>query len=91
MKATEVVIPKDAYDERHSPLSSEKLTEYAIEAGGSVLNNRRYATPEDAYFYGCVLQNARDRERFGRVMIKRRVVRRRVTFGKWEPVERGAK
>ena len=86
MRATSVVVPTSALDTRRSPLSKETRTEYAVEAGGLVLSHKRFATHEDAYFYGCLLANACDRERCGRVMIKRRVVQRRVVFGKWTPV-----
>ena len=91
MKYTDVVVPKEAFDERRSPLSSETRFEYAIEVGGSVLNHKRFATPEDAYFYGVALANARDRERCGHEIVKRRVVMRRVTFGKWKPLKRDTK
>ncbi len=90
MKATDVVTPRDVLDERRSPRASETRIEFAVESGGMVLNSKRYNTPEDAYFYGCLIANARDRERCGHIMIRRRVVTRRVTFGTWEPVEGGA-
>ena len=90
MKATDLKIPPDALDHRRSPRDSEMRVEYAVEAGGMVLSPKRYNTAEDAYFYGCVLANARDCERYGRTMILRRVVSRRVTFGKWMPTEGAA-
>lgn len=85
MRATSVEVPTSALDTRRSPLSEETRTEYAVEAGGSVLSHKRFATLEDAYIYGCLLANVRDRERCGRVMIKRRVVQRRVVFDRWIP------
>lgn len=91
MKATEFVTPQSALDNRRSPLTEGTLLEYAVAAGSSVLNHRRFATPEDAYFYGCAIPNARDRERCGRVLVRREVVMRRVCYGKWEDVEGGAK
>lgn len=91
MKALDVEIPPYALDNRRSPRDSEIRIEYAIGAGGMVLSPKRYNTAEDAYFYGCVIANACDRERYGRIMIPRRVVSRRVTFGKWVPTEGGAK
>lgn len=87
MKASEVAIPKDALAEAWSPRSSATYDEYAVEVGGSVLGKKRYRTAEDAYFWGCVLGNAKDRETYGRVMVKRRVVKRKVTFGEWEKVK----
>lgn len=90
MKATEVVPPKSALDNRRSPLTARTLMEYAVKAGGSVLNHTRFATPQDAYFYGCALPNARDRERCGRVLVRREVVMRRVCYGEWEEMEGGA-
>lgn len=91
MKAHEVKIPQDALDNRRSPLDSEIRIEYAINAGGMVLSPKRYNTAEDANFYGRVLANACDRERYGRIMMPRRVVSRRVIFGKWMPTEGDAK
>lgn len=85
MKEADVAVPASALDTRRSPLGEETRTEYAVEAGGSVLSHKRFTTQEDAYFYGCLLPNARDRERCGHVMIKRRVVQRRVVFNKWTP------
>lgn len=90
MKASEVAIPQSAFDNRRSPLTEGTFTEYAVKAGGSVLNHKRFATPQDAHFYGCALQNAKDRERYGRVMVKREVVMRRVHYGKWENMKGGA-
>ena len=87
MKASEVAIPKDALSEAWSPRSSATYDEYAVEVGGSVLGKKRYRTAEDAYFWGCALGNAKDRETYGRVMVKRRVVKRKVTFGEWEKVK----
>ena len=81
MKATEVIIPDSAIDHAKSPNSNGSQIEYAVEAGESVLNHRRYSSFDDAQFYGVALANARDRERCGHVMVKRRVVQRRVTFG----------
>ena len=89
MKATEVEIPESAFDNRRSPLSEGIFEEFAVKAGGSVLNHRRFATQSDAYFYGCALPNARDRERYGRVMVRREVVVRRVYYGEWKDVEGG--
>ena len=89
MKATEVEIPQSAFDNRRSPLTKVTLVEYAVKAGGSVLNHKRFATQEDAYFYGCAIPNARDRERYGRVLVKREVVMRHVCYGEWKAMERG--
>ena len=89
MKATEVTIPDSAIDHAKSPNTNGSRIEYAVEAGGVVLSNRRYSSFDDAQFYGVALANARDRERCGYVMIKRRVVQRRVTFGEWERGEKG--
>lgn len=86
MKSSEVVIPREALAEWKSPRTSITYYEYAVAAGGSVLNHTRYNTPEDAYFYGCALGNARDRERCNRILVKRQVVRRKVVIGDWEPV-----
>jgi len=91
VRATSVAVPASALDTRRSPLAEETRTEYAVEAGGSVLSHRRFATREDAYFYGCLLPNARDRERCGHVMVKRRVVQRRVVFDRWIPAPVTAK
>ena len=91
MKATEVETPQSALDNRRSPLTKGTCIEYAVKAGGSVLNHRRFATQEDAYFYGCALPNARDRERYGRVLVKREVVMRYVRYGEWEATKEGAK
>lgn len=85
VRAMSVAVPAIALDARRSPIAEETRTEYVVEIGGSVLSHKRFATREDAYFYGCLLANARDRERRGRVMVKRRVVQRRVTFGRWMP------
>lgn len=90
MKATEFVTPKSALDNRRSPLDEGTLVEYAVKAGGSVLNHTRFATPQDAFFYGCAIPNARDRERCGRVLVKREVVMRCVCYGEWEDMEGGA-
>lgn len=88
MKASEVAIPKDALaDMHHSPRSSTTYNEYAVESGGTVLSPKRYRSAEDAYFWGCALGNAKDRETCGRVMVKRKVVKRKVTFGDWEEVK----
>ena len=91
MKATEVEIPQSAFDNRRSPLTKGMFVEYAVRAGGSVLNHKRFATQEDAYFWGCALPNARDRERYGRVLVKREVVMRHVCYGEWKVIEGGAK
>ena len=91
MKATEVKIPQSAFDNRRSPLTAGTLVEYAVKAGGSVLNHRRFATPQDAYFYGCAIPNARDRERYGRVLVRREVVMRCVCYGEWKDMEGVAK
>ena len=91
MKATEVVTPQSALDNRRSPLTKGTCVEYAVKAGGSVLNHTRFATQEDARFYGCAIPNARDRERYGRVLVKREVVMRYVCYGEWEVVEGGKK
>ena len=91
MKAAEIETPQSALDNRRSPLTKGTRVEYAVKAGGSVLNHRRFATQEDAYFYGCVVPNARDRERYGRVLVKREVVMRHVCFGEWKVMEGGAK
>lgn len=91
MKATEVVTPQSALDNRRSPLTKGTLVEYAVKAGGSVLNHRRFATREDAYFYGCAIPNARDRERYNRVLVKREVVMRYVCYGEWKDAKGGAK
>ena len=68
-----------------SPRVSTEYVEYAIESGGSVLGSARYETAEDAHFE-CLVRNSRERERTGRPMVGRRVVRRKVSFGPWEPV-----
>jgi len=86
MKASEVVIPRDVLAEIKSPRTSVTYYEYAVAVGGSVLNHKRYNTPEDAYFYGCALANARDRERWHHILVERRVVRRKVVIGDWEPI-----
>lgn len=87
MKAAEVVTPQSALDNRRSPLAEGVRVEYAIRAGGSVLNHRRFASPEDAYFYGCAIPNARDRERYGHVIVRREVVMRLVRYGEWDVLE----
>lgn len=69
----------------NSPRNRATFWEYAIEAGGSVLNHTRYATFQDAYFE-CLVRNNIDRERCGRVLVKRRVVCRKVVFGEWQEV-----
>ena len=91
MKASELTIPKESLDERPSPNTSETRTEYAVRVGGIVLSHKRFATPTDAYFFGVALGNAIDRERCGRVLVKRDVVMRRVCYGEWESVEGGTK
>ena len=60
--------------------------EYAIEAGGTVISNRTYDSYEDAV-YECVLRKENDMACCGRIMVDRRVVRRKVTVGEWEPCD----
>ena len=67
-----------------SPRESMSYVEYAIEAGGSVLSHKRYDSYEDAHFE-CLVRNAKERERTGRPMIRRRVVFRLVSIGDWNP------
>ena len=68
-----------------SPRTRATYYEYAIAVGEicTVLNRTRYNTYEDAYF-DSVIRNNIDREKFGRVLIKRQVVRRKVVIGDWQ-------
>ena len=86
MRVSDVEVPQNALDHRTPPLDGETRWEYAVEAGGFVLNHKRYATPDDARLYGCVLADAVDKERYGHIMLQRRVVKRRVVYGEWKPV-----
>ena len=69
---------------RSSPRESMAYIEYAIEAGDSVLSHKRYDSYEDAHFE-CLLRNAKERQRVGHPMIRRRVVFRLVSIGDWFP------
>lgn len=69
---------------RRSPRDRETYYEYAIAVGDSaqVLNRKRYDTFDDAYFDSCIKRNE-DRIKYGKVMVKRQVVRRKVVIGEW--------
>ena len=70
---------------KRSPLHKESYYEYAIAVGesASVLNSKRYDTFDDAYFDSLIKRNE-DRIKYGHVMVKRRVVRRKVIIGDWQ-------
>ena len=70
---------------RRSPRNKARYYEYAIAVGesASVLNRKRYDNFDDAYFDSLIKRND-ERAKYGRVMIKRQVVRRKVVIGKWE-------
>ena len=71
---------------KQSPRGKATYYEYAIEAGGLVLSHKRYDNVEDAR-WDCLVGNSRDRERTGRVLVKRKVVKRKVTIGDWIDVD----
>lgn len=71
---------------KQSPRGKVSYYEYAVESGGTVLSHKRYDNVEDAKL-DCLIGNNRDRGRTGRVLVKRRVVKRKVTIGDWKPVD----
>ncbi len=70
---------------RRSPRTKAKYYEYAIAVGesASVLNRKRYDNFDDAYFDSLIKRNE-ERTKYGRALIKRQVVRRKVTIGEWQ-------
>lgn len=71
---------------KQSPRGKASYYEYAVESGGTVLSHKRYDNAEAAN-WDRILKNNTDRDRTGRVLAKRRVVKRKVTIGDWKPVD----
>lgn len=71
---------------KQSPRGKASYYEYAVETGGTVLSHKRYDNVEDAW-WECLMGNNRDRVRTGKVLVKRRVVKRKVTIGDWKDVD----
>lgn len=69
-----------------SPREKATYYEYAVKVGGTILSRKRYDNVEDAK-WECLLGNSQDRERTGRVLVKREVVKRKVTIGDWIDVD----
>ena len=89
MKASEVKPLPEAILKPWSPNRPTTCREYAVAACGTVISPTRYATAEDAYFYGVLIHNHMDREKCGHIILPRKVVSREVTFGEWETVDEG--
>ena len=71
---------------KQSPRGKASYYEYAVESGGTVLSHKRYDNVEDAK-WDCLIGNNRDKGRTGKVLVKRKVVKRKVTIGDWKDVD----